>query len=144
MILTLAQYFNGYNLTHFSELTTDLIKNATDTVAKFNLLEAEALKAGIKLLVHPITHNPFTSGWRPKLVNAATPNAAPFSNHMTCQAGDRYDPHGELDEWALENPKILASIGLWQEHPSATKGWAHFQTVPQNSFKRTGLRYFYP
>jgi hypothetical protein len=59
---------------------------------------------------------------------------------MTCQACDLYDPEGDIDEWALARPEVLARIGLWQEHPSATKGWAHFQIIPPKS----GNRVFYP
>jgi hypothetical protein len=59
---------------------------------------------------------------------------------MTGQAIDLADPDGDLDEWCLEHPDMLELYGLWQEHPSATKGWAHLQSVPPKS----GKRCFYP
>lgn len=80
------------------------------------------------------------SGWRPSAINAATPGSAQFSKHMTGQACDLADPHGDLDEWCLDNLEILEQLGLWLEHPAATKGWCHVQTVPP----RSGKRVFYP
>ena len=35
---------------------------------------------------------------------------------------------------------VLKDLGLWLEHPAATKGWAHVQTKPP----RSGRRVFYP
>jgi hypothetical protein len=45
-----------------------------------------------------------------------------------------------LDDWCLEHPEVLQEIGLWQEHPAATKGWCHLQIVPP----RSGKRVFFP
>ena len=61
---------------------------------------------------------------------------------MTCEAIDLYDPDGDLDEWLLSDAgqRAMADLGLWHEHPSATKGWAHLQTKPPRSGRRT----FYP
>ena len=81
-----------------------------------------------------------TSGYRPPAVNAATRGAAVKSKHMKCLAVDIRDDEGALDEWCLAHPGVLEGIGLWQEHPSATKGWCHVQTVPPGS----GNRVFYP
>ena len=81
-----------------------------------------------------------TSGYRTPAINAATPGAAKRSKHMTCQAIDLEDHDGDLDEWCIDNPGVLERLGLWQEHPAATKGWCHLQTVPPMS----GRRVFYP
>jgi hypothetical protein len=81
-----------------------------------------------------------TSGWRPPQVNATTPGAAKRSLHMTCEAVDLEDADGQLDDWCLDHPEVLQEIGLWQEHPAATKGWCHLQVVPP----RSGKRVFYP
>ena len=59
---------------------------------------------------------------------------------MTGHAIDISDPEGDLDEWCLEHQDVLQTIGLWMEHPSATKGWCHVQTIPPKS----GRRCFYP
>ena len=126
-MITLQEYLMGRDKKY--TLTPDLEANAEETVDKVNPLLA---KFGESRKVR--------SGWRPPEVNAGTPNAAPRSKHMTCEACDLDDPEGDLDEWALEHPEVLQEIGLWQEHPSATKSWAHFQIVPPKS----GNRVFYP
>ena len=55
---------------------------------------------------------------------------------MLCKACDLEDVDGKLDKWCMDNLHILAEIGLWLEHPSATKTWCHIQTVPPKSGKR--------
>jgi hypothetical protein len=87
-------------------------------------------------------HPKVRSGWRPPAVNAATPNAAPNSKHMSGQAIDLADPDGDLDDWLMSaiGQDHLATIGLWMEHPAATKGWSHLQSVPPKSKNRV----FYP
>ena len=126
-MITVRDYIMGRDKEY--TLTPALEANAEETVDKINsLLDAFGEQRKVR------------SGWRPPEVNQATPNAAPKSKHMTCEACDLDDPEGDLDEWALEHPEILQQIGLWQEHPSATKSWAHFQIVPPKS----GNRVFYP
>jgi len=90
----------------------------------------------------PITKTLVASGWRPPMVNAATPNAAPNSKHITCHAIDIYDPEGDLDNWLMtpEGQGVLSVIGLWMEHPASTKTWSHLQDIPPNSHNRV----FYP
>ena len=48
----------------------------------------------------------------------------------------------DIDEWLLteDGQRLMADMGLWHEHPAATKGWAHLQTLPPRSGRRT----FYP
>src|SRR3990167_6517242 len=111
------------------ELTDALHQNAEQTVAGANVL-----------LGFFGEHRKVNSGWRPMAINAFTPGAAVKSKHMTCQACDLDDPEGDLDEWCLAHPEILAKIELWQEHPASTKGWTHVQIVPP----RSGKRVFYP
>ncbi len=128
-MITMRDYFMGRDVTHAVELTEELQTNAAETVRRVNaLFVAFGEERGVR------------SGWRPRGINANTPGAAVNSKHMTCQACDLMDDDGDLDEWALDNPQVLVDIGLWQEHPSATKGWAHFQIVPPKS----GKRVFYP
>ena len=128
-MISLDDYYMGRDRQYPDELSDGLRENAQDTVKKVNELLALFKETRI-----------VTSGWRPAAVNASTPNAASKSKHMTCQACDLDDPEGDLDQWALENRWALENIGLWMEHPAATKGWAHFQTVPPKS----GKRIFYP
>jgi hypothetical protein len=79
------------------------------------------------------------SGWRPPTVNAATPGAAKISAHMTAQALDIDDDDGLIDDWLLSAPgqAALTKCELWHEHPSTTKGWAHVQSYPPASGRRT-------
>jgi len=113
----------------------ELMANAETTIVKGNqLILAFRDATGDK------DDRSCTSGYRPPQVNASIPGAALRSNHMKCLAVDIRDADGDLDEWCLDNPEVLERIGLWQEHPSATKSWAHFQTVPPKS----GKRVFYP
>lgn len=80
------------------------------------------------------------SGWRPRAVNAATPGAAPLSKHMQGLAVDLADPEGEYKNYLLDHQSVLREVGLYMEHPLATKGWVHLQIVPPKS----GKQVFYP
>ena len=128
---------------HAAEIDDGIRANAAETVRRLNLLLDEAVAAGVVLERSPITKTYLSSGWRNKHKNATTKGAAVKSKHMTGQAGDIYDPNdGDLDNWLMtpEGQAALARIGLWLEHPAATKGWAHVQIVPPGSGRRT----FYP
>lgn len=128
-MITLADYYMGRDAEYPAELDDQKRTNAAATVSRVNLL---MIAFGQSRKV--------ASGFRPAAVNAATPGSAKFSKHMTCQACDLEDHEGDLDEWCMEHPDVLEKIGLWQEHPSATKGWAHVQIVPPKS----GNRVFFP
>ena len=112
-----------------AELTADMLQAAQQTVDRANTL--------LSNFGEP---REITSGWRPVEVNRLIPGAALRSNHTKCLAVDLADPDGDLDEWCLDNAAVLEEVGLWQEHPAATKGWCHLQTVPPKS----GRRVFYP
>lgn len=128
-MITLPQYWMGRDEKYPDELTPEIESNATELLRRANdLMDVFGQDRAVR------------SGWRPKEVNEATPNAAVFSKHMTGQAVDLDDPEGDLDQWCLDNANELARLGLWQEHPSATKGWTHLQFVPPKS----GKRCFYP
>lgn len=136
MSITLAQFWMGRDKTHASELTPEIRANAAETVRRVNLLLAAAgLVRGVN------------SGWRPAGINAGTPGAAKRSKHLLGLACDLADADGKLDAWCMANLPVLAKIGLWLEHPAATKnparfgeGWCHVQTVPP----RSGNRVFMP
>lgn len=123
-MITVDDYLMGRK----SGLTFELMENALDTVEKVNLLLA-AFGETRKV----------SSGYRPPEINAKV-GGAKKSNHMLCKACDLVDVDGSLDKWCMENQEKLAEIGLWLEHPSATKGWCHVQTVSP----RSGNRVFYP
>jgi hypothetical protein len=108
------------------ELTPTIRANAVMTVERANhLLGTSGFNFGLR------------SGWRPAATNAGIPTAAPKSKHMTGQAVDIIDDEGELDDWCMNNQDVLEQLGLWHEHPSATKGWCHVQIIPPKSGKRT-------
>jgi hypothetical protein len=122
-----------------ADLTAAIRKNAEETVSKVNLLLFAATKDGI-VLISTNKRSLVKSGWRPPAINAATPNAAPKSHHMTGKACDVSDPTGSLDKWCMNNLDELEQIGLWLEAPVSTPGWCHLQTVQP----RSGNRVFFP
>lgn len=106
-------------------LTFELLENAIDTVERVNNL-LESFGSTRKI----------SSGYRTPAVNASIPKAAKRSKHMTCQACDLEDVDGKLDAWCMKNLSVLETVGLWLEHPSATKTWCHVQTIPPKSGNR--------
>lgn len=94
----------------------ETIFNATILIDKINELEkiyGEKLK--------------LTSGYRPAAINAITSGAAKDSAHLTGEAVDFSDPHGELGEWCLDNIKILVSLELYMEAPKSAWDHVHLQ-----------------
>lgn len=140
-MITLTEYFMGRREQFPFAITPEIERNAALTVELANKLVVLAKGAGVTFEQHPRHGGLVSSGWRPPTVNADTPGAAPKSKHLTGQAIDLYDPDGDLDEFCLaQADKVLKDLGLWLEHPAATKGWCHVQTVPPKS----GRRVFYP
>ena len=119
---------DDYLMNRKDGLTFELLENAMTTVEKVNAL-LQLFGKDRKV----------TSGYRPSSINKAV-GGAKLSNHMTCKACDLEDTDGLLDDWCMKNQDKLKEIGLWLEHPSATKGWCHVQTVPPKSNNRV----FYP
>jgi hypothetical protein len=111
------------------ELTPDMLADAQVIVDRGN-----------QLLTQFGEGREITSGWRPFAVNQLVTGAAVHSNHTRCMAVDLADPDGSLDDWCLDHATLLEGLGLWQEHPAATKGWCHVQSVAP----RSGKRVFYP
>jgi hypothetical protein len=66
-----------------------------------------------------------TSGLRSQADQQRINPKAPKSAHMLGMACDFSDPDGKFDEWCSNNQDLLVELGLWQEHPDATKGWVH-------------------
>lgn len=130
-MITLTDYFMGRDAAYPLAMTPQIEKNAQLTVSLANAL-----------LVRFGEGRRVNSGWRPATVNAVTRGAAVNSKHITAQAIDLADPEGDLDDWLMshEGQEAMIELGLWHEHPAATKGWAHLQTVPP----RSGNRTFYP
>lgn len=128
-MISLAQFFMGRDTAYAADLTDVIVGNSGVTVTRANALLAAFGEPRV-----------VNSGWRPPSVNASTPGAAKFSRHMTGEAVDLEDGDGYLDEWCLAHQDVLVRVGLWQESPASTKGWAHVQIVPP----RSGNRIFFP
>jgi len=147
-IITGLDYWMGRDSRYRADWSEDVKRNADELLRRVNLL-LPFMKA-VEFEANPETGSLVSSGWRPPAVNAGVPGAAIKSKHMTGQAIDLYDPDGELDAWCWDNQHILArpEIDLYQEHPSATKGWLHLQSVPPKSQAQFPLdarrRWFYP
>lgn len=127
-MISLTDYWQGRDATHPLALSTTIESNAILTVRLANALLAR-FGQGRKVV----------SGWRPPDINAATAGAAPNSKHLTAQAIDLADPDGDLDDWLMSEAgqAAMTEIGLWHEHPASTKSWAHLQTIPPRSGRRT-------
>ncbi|MBY0264988.1 MAG: hypothetical protein K2W84_01160 [Burkholderiales bacterium] len=128
-VLKLADYYMGRDVEYRSELSRELRANARDTLRRVNRL---LKRAGMMRKV--------SSGWRPAALNATVPGAASGSKHISCLAIDLEDRDGALDAWCMANLPVLEELGLWLEHPDATRGWCHLQTRPP----RSGNRVFEP
>jgi hypothetical protein len=138
MRITLGEYLQGRDAIYPAELTTEIGANAATTVKLVNSLLAVMEAEGMKLEAHPVSQSLITSGWRPPQINRQVKNAAPKSKHMTGEAVDLYDPEGDIDNFLMsgQGQRVLASLGLYIEHPSATKSWSHIQIVPPRSQQR--------
>jgi hypothetical protein len=132
--LQVEDYFARMSRT--DEPSAEVISNAGELIDRVNTLLAQAAHEGLEEAAQPKVN----SGWRSAEYNATVPNAAPKSKHITGQAIDLADPEGALDHWCVTNLHLLEDVGLWLEHPLATKGWCHLQSVAP----RSGNRMFYP
>lgn len=132
--ITLKDYLMGRDYQYPQELTDELRANAEETCRRTNLLLDRYFAD------NPDDETGVNSGWRPAAINRGTPGAAKKSKHMVCKAIDLEDDEGAIDDWCMNNLHVLEELELWLEHPSATKGWCHLQTVPPRSKNRV----FYP
>lgn len=57
------------------------------------------------------------------------------SKHLSGDACDIYDPNKELQNFILNNIRMLEDVGLWCEDFNYTPNWVHFQTIPPKSGK---------
>ena len=142
MRITLTDYLMGRDSLYPEDCTLEVKANAEKTVKLVNSLLAVMEAEGMKLEAHPVSQSLVSSGWRPPQINRQVKGAAPKSKHMTGEAVDLYDPEGDIDNFLMSGAgqRVLASLGIWIEHPSATKSWSHCQIVPP----RSGMRVFYP
>ena len=137
-MITAKDYFGflaGHRL-----LTPHIEDAAADLLVRVNALLDTASASGVTLEINPITRTLVSGngsgGWRMPASMIGAPNSA----HKSGQAVDVYDPDGDLDDWCLDNLETLEALGLYLEHPAATKGWCHLTTRAP----RSGKRVFYP
>lgn len=125
-MISWADYFNGRDEEYPDELTQERIDNALLVIAKGNQVLERFGKTRV-----------VSSGWRPPSVNAATPGAAPKSNHVECKALDFADHDRELCAFLTANDgAVLKELDLYMEDPKDTPTWAHIQTCPPKSGRR--------
>jgi hypothetical protein len=132
-VIDLKAYWMGRNVTHAKELTPAIEAEAAKTVGRVRTLLEIAARNGVQTRFNTRTGSLVSRGWRPPTLNAATPGAAPKSKHMTGEAVDIYDPHGELGRWCLDHLHVLEACALYLEHPDATPTWCHLQTAAPRS-----------
>ena len=134
-MISVHNYLAQHGTEHEFEMTEEMQMEAESLCEKVNAMleefgETRALR----------------SGWRPAAVNAATPNAAHKSRHITCQAMDIEDEDGRLKAWVFGTTNeegeylILEKYELWAEYGAATPTWLHVQIIPPGS----GKRVFFP
>ena len=101
---------------------------------------------------HSKTENiELSSGFRPPLVNAATPGASETSWHMTGHAVDIEDPAGNLALFCSLETSLLEHFGLYLEDPRWTRKirqsdgtWRHRWVHLQDKAPPSGRRVFRP
>jgi hypothetical protein len=49
------------------------------------------------------------------------------SGHLTGKSIDF--ANDDMDQFCSDNQDLLEKLGLWQEHPNATKGWCHLDII---------------
>lgn len=126
-MITRDDYFMGRDLTHPTDMTPDIERNAWRTRT---LADALLARFGETRRVN--------SGWRPPSINANTPGASSTSLHMKGMAIDLEDADGRLDAWCASDFGLaqLKDIGLWLEHPDYTPKWCHLQIIAPGSGNR--------
>lgn len=111
------------------EVTLEVADNARELLKRVNALLDE-------LPSHPVPK--VSSGFRTSEVNAATPNSAKRSAHMSGRAIDLMDDeHQTLGHaiYGMGNGDLLKKHNLMMEDLASTKGnmtnWIHLDTVPR-------------
>jgi len=124
-MVTLEEYWRGYEKKFRPEFTEEIQKNGKHTVETVN-----------KLLSVFGQDRQLTSGWRPVAVNKRTKGASKTSRHLTARAADIDDRDRVLTAFCLLNQDLLEELGLWMESPERTPRWVHVQTTEPPSKKR--------
>lgn len=121
--ITLKDYFHRGDM---EEAPSEVIEEAKVTIRAVNKLLKQ-----LNIVSKPIV----TSGYRNPSYNKKI-GGSPRSAHMSGMAIDISDKYDAIKAQITE--EMLASAGLYMEHPDHSKGWIHLQIRP------TSRRIFYP
>lgn len=134
-LISLDDYFG--NMSHIERPSKEVMENAEILLQRVNELLHRVVAMEPKL---ESARNPrVNSGWRPRAYNAGVAGAAVNSRHITGQAIDLADTDG-LDDFLFGHVHLLEDCELWCEHPAASRGWTHLQSIQP----RSGNRFFFP
>ncbi len=127
-MITVDDYLSTHGR-HMDRL--DWVSPAVERNAKILVRNVNAL-----LLTIGFSGARISGGFRDMLSNRKIPGASPFSRHMTGEAVDIADLHGEIGQWVTAHSDVLVGCGLWAEDPDHTKIWVHLQSTPPPSGNR--------
>lgn len=123
-MITLEQYVGPH--ADSPDWTPERQANATKLLVRCGELEAEMVAAGVYFPDNPTTGSGVSGqtfgGFRPQNCT----QGAPHSSHKEGLAVDRYDPHGDIDNWLMAHQDALTCYGIFIEHPDSTHGWSHW------------------
>lgn len=127
--LSIREYYGSITIEQRQLITPEMSQNAATLIGRVN-----------RFLSVFGEYRRILAGWIPEPVNHAWPHAPVACKNATMEAVDLHDPEGDLDQFVMDNQKLLQTCSLWAEHPATTRGWCHLQSVPPKS----GRRIFYP
>lgn len=137
-MITLEEYVGPH--ADSPDWNEDCRASGAELVEVVNALMGLAEDDGVPFPINPATGTQISGrtygGFRPQDCS----QGAPDSSHKQGKAVDLYDPKGVIDQWLMDNVRLLETFDLYIEHPSATKGWAHITTRAPRSRNRV----FYP
>jgi len=137
--ITLKNYFGDLLAT--PHVRDEHVANAKILLERVNTLLERAERDGVSLEINPLTASHISGNTSGGFRQSHSFVGASKSSHKEGRGIDIFDPHdGDLDEWCMNNPEQLTMLGLYMEHPAATKGWCHLTTRAPKS----GKRVFYP
>lgn len=120
--ISLEEYIQSYRTAGLS-ISQEMLDNAITLISRVNrFMDSFGERRSLY------------NGWKPAI------DGNPNSRFKTMQAIAILDYDGDLDQYCMDNQKLLEACGLWAEHPATTRGWCHLQCVPPKS----GRRIFYP
>jgi len=141
MTISKAQYLGSYAKS--KDLTPAVLANIDHLLRAVNSLMQVGMADGVTFQVNPDTKSQVAGQKNGGFREQCCTIGAPASAHKLGMAVDLYDPFNQIDAWLMQSPVAKVAfedLGLYFEHPDATKGWSHW------SIKRpaSGNRFFRP